>query len=87
MSQIQLTSLYNKIKRRNRMSVPTVATKGEILDSIKKQVTENPIMLYMKGTKEMPMCGFSSTVVNILNTHNVEYKTRGTPTIDFSPAS
>ena len=28
----------------------------------------------MKGTKEMPMCGFSSTVVNILNMHAVEYK-------------
>ena len=28
----------------------------------------------MKGTKEMPMCGFSSTVVNILNMHNVDYE-------------
>ena len=48
------------------MSVPTVATKEEILDSIKKQVTENPIMLYMKGTPEMPMCGFSSKTVDAL---------------------
>ena len=29
----------------------------------------------MKGTKEMPMCGFSSTVVNILNFYNVDYET------------
>ena len=29
----------------------------------------------MKGTKEMPMCGFSSTVVNILNLYNVNYET------------
>ena len=28
----------------------------------------------MKGTKEMPMCGFSSTVVNILNMHEVDFK-------------
>jgi monothiol glutaredoxin len=28
----------------------------------------------MKGTKEMPMCGFSSTVVNILNMHNIDYE-------------
>ena len=28
----------------------------------------------MKGTKEMPMCGFSSTVVNILNMHEVNFK-------------
>ena len=44
-------------------------------DKIKKEINENKIMLYMKGTKEMPMCGFSSTVINILNMHNVEYKT------------
>ena len=44
--------------------------KGKIL----KDINENKIMLYIKGTKEMPMCGFSSTVINILNMHNVEYK-------------
>ena len=43
-------------------------------DKIKQDIKENKIMLYMKGTKEMPMCGFSSTVINILNTHNVEFK-------------
>ena len=47
----------------------------DLQDKIKKDISDNKIMLYMKGTKEMPMCGFSSTVVNILNTHNVEYKT------------
>ena len=31
-------------------------------------------MLYMKGTKEMPMCGFSATVVNILGMHKINYK-------------
>jgi monothiol glutaredoxin len=46
----------------------------ELQDKIKKDIADNKIMLYMKGTKEMPMCGFSSTVVNILNTHNVDYK-------------
>jgi len=47
----------------------------ELSDKIKEDIKQNKIMLYMKGTKEMPMCGFSSTVVNILNTHNVEFKT------------
>ena len=46
----------------------------ELSDKIKKDIKENKIMLYMKGTKEMPMCGFSSTVINILNMHNVEFK-------------
>jgi len=47
----------------------------DLVDKIKKDISDNKIMLYMKGTKEMPMCGFSSTVINILNMHEVEYKT------------
>ena len=33
---------------------------------IKKQVTENPVVLYMKGTPDAPMCGFSAAAVQIL---------------------
>ena len=44
-------------------------------EQIKNDIENNPIMLYMKGTKLMPMCGFSSTVVNILNAYEVDYET------------
>ena len=43
------------------------------LERIKKQVTENSIMLYMKGTPEMPMCGFSNTVVQVLNHYGADF--------------
>ncbi len=43
-------------------------------EQIQNDIKSNPIILYMKGTKQMPMCGFSSTVVNILNMHGVDYK-------------
>ena len=33
---------------------------------IKQQVTENPVVLYMKGTPTFPQCGFSSTAAQIL---------------------
>ena len=33
---------------------------------IHEQVTSNPVVLYMKGTPQMPRCGFSSTAVQIL---------------------
>ena len=46
----------------------------ELLEQIKDDIKNNSIVLYMKGTKEMPMCGFSSTVVRILNMHNVNFK-------------
>ena len=45
----------------------------DLQDQIKKDIQNNSIMLYMKGTKLMPMCGFSATVVNILNAYGVEY--------------
>ena len=47
----------------------------DLIDQIKKDIQNNFIMLYMKGTKDMPMCGFSATVVKILNMHNVPFKT------------
>ena len=39
---------------------------------IKKQVTEHPVVLYMKGTPDFPQCGFSANVVNILRTCGVQ---------------
>ena len=36
-------------------------------DSIEKIVTENPIVLFAKGTKEQPMCGFSHRAIQVLS--------------------
>lgn len=35
-------------------------------DLIHQQVSENPVVLYMKGTPQFPQCGFSANAVNIL---------------------
>lgn len=35
-------------------------------EMIRQQVTENQVVLYMKGTPEAPMCGFSAAAVQIL---------------------
>jgi len=37
----------------------------EILDGIKGQIDENRIMVFMKGTPDQPMCGFSASVVEV----------------------
>lgn len=42
-------------------------------DEITKTVTENDVVLYMKGTPVFPQCGFSSTVVQILDYVGAEY--------------
>jgi monothiol glutaredoxin len=57
--------------------VISISIRREIMtmkEKIINDIENNSIILYMKGTKPMPMCGFSSTVVNILNMHSVEYK-------------
>ena len=38
-----------------------------------KTIKTNDIVLFMKGTKDMPGCGFSAHVVQILNKMNVKY--------------
>ena len=40
---------------------------------IKSTVESNDVVLFMKGTKEMPQCGFSSRVAGVLNYMGVEY--------------
>jgi monothiol glutaredoxin len=44
----------------------------ETSEIIKKQVTENSVVLYMKGSPEAPMCGFSAAAVQILEACGVE---------------
>ncbi|KAI8103532.1 hypothetical protein M9435_004869 [Picochlorum sp. BPE23] len=45
----------------------------ELKNSIDDFIQENAIVVFIKGTKEMPMCGFSNTVVQILNSMDVPY--------------
>ncbi|MBM2291149.1 Grx4 family monothiol glutaredoxin [Sulfitobacter pseudonitzschiae] len=40
---------------------------------IKDTVTSNDVVLFMKGTKSMPQCGFSSRVAGVLNYMGVEF--------------
>ena len=48
-------------------------TQENIFNQIRKDISNNKVMLYMKGTPALPMCGFSGVVVKILNTLNVEF--------------
>ncbi len=42
-------------------------------DMIRDTVTKNDVVLFMKGTKMMPQCGFSSKVAGVLNYMGVEF--------------
>ena len=41
---------------------------------IKNEIESNPVVLFMKGTKDQPMCGFSAQVVHILNQSGATFK-------------
>ena len=45
----------------------------EIKKNIENQINNNEICLFMKGTPEMPQCGFSMAVVNILKIMNLKF--------------
>ena len=42
-------------------------------DQIKEMITKKDVVLFMKGTKSMPQCGFSSRVAGVLNYMGVEF--------------
>src|ERR1700749_4766591 len=37
-----------------------------VQDTIREQVTGHPVVLYMKGSPQFPMCGFSATATQLL---------------------
>lgn len=46
-----------------------------VKDHIDQMVQSQPIVVFMKGTKLMPQCGFSNNVVQILNVLGVPFET------------
>lgn len=47
----------------------------DTMEKIQSQINQNKVILYMKGTKEVPQCGFSARVVQILDSYGVPFET------------
>lgn len=45
----------------------------DALERITKQVTENPVLIYMKGSPDFPQCGFSARAVQALKACGVPF--------------
>lgn len=45
----------------------------DVIEKIKQQINDNPILLYMKGTPKMPECGFSARAVQCLDACGVDF--------------
>ena len=46
----------------------------DVLDDIAREVRENKVLVYMKGTPAFPMCGFSAATVQLLKEIGVPFK-------------
>ena len=44
-----------------------------IVEEIEQMISQNPVVLYMKGTPDFPQCGFSGRVVNILRQCKINF--------------
>lgn len=44
-----------------------------VQERIQKQVDENPVILYMKGTPDFPQCGFSGRAAQVLKACGVQF--------------
>ncbi len=53
-------------------SVSAGAAMNTIQDTIRDQITQHKVVLYMKGTPQFPQCGFSATVAEILKRSGVD---------------
>ena len=49
-------------------------TNATVLDRIKRDIADNTVVLYMKGTPVFPQCGFSAATVQILTHLGVKFK-------------
>ena len=49
-------------------------TDQNVIDRIKREVSDNDVVLFMKGTPMFPQCGFSAAVVQVLTHLGVKFK-------------
>ncbi len=45
----------------------------ETIDRIKQQIADNDVLLYMKGSPQLPQCGFSARAVQIVDACGVDF--------------
>jgi len=51
-----------------------MALTPELKKQIQDTLDQNPVVVFMKGTKNFPQCGFSATVVEVMKRLDVEFK-------------
>ncbi len=47
---------------------------SDVMQEIEREVADNPVVVYMKGTPRFPMCGFSAATVEVLQEIGLPFK-------------
>ncbi|KAL4719209.1 hypothetical protein ACJJTC_016442 [Scirpophaga incertulas] len=68
----QITS---KVKSYSLYKGTTVTSMQKLEERLKALINKHKIMVFMKGTRDAPRCGFSRTLIQILNATGVQYDT------------
>ncbi|GAB7013428.1 glutaredoxin family protein [Halolamina salina] len=63
------------------MSTQSELTEEEVREQVEEVLDENEVVLFMKGNRLMPQCGYSQRAVQLLSQHRAEFET-----IDVLPA-
>lgn len=73
------SAIAGKIKRyltsKDSAAVEASMPKENLEERLKKLINQAPCMLFMKGNPSNPRCGFSRTIVSILDSHQADYQT------------
>lgn len=62
------------LKNKDPLLLDVLKTKESLEERLKKLINQAPCMLFMKGNPANPRCGFSRTIVSILDNYKTDYK-------------
>ncbi|MCZ6531420.1 MAG: Grx4 family monothiol glutaredoxin [SAR324 cluster bacterium] len=65
-----------KVVGQEQAAAPAPSAGGDISARIQQDLDAHKILIFMKGNREMPQCGFSAATVDVFNQLDVPYETR-----------
>jgi monothiol glutaredoxin len=65
-----------KVVGSEQAAQPALHGQGDAMERIRQEIESNKIVVYMKGTPDMPQCGFSAQTVQVMKELGVPYASR-----------
>ncbi|CAK1543962.1 unnamed protein product [Leptosia nina] len=73
---VDVAQISSKVKAHSTgKAISDVTSKPPLEERLKALINKHNVMIFMKGTRDTPRCGFSKTLISILNGVGVQYET------------